>query len=391
MERRFNRYDGGKRTGSRFFAGRVRACGMAAVLFFVCLLTAGKTEARQEEEGRSQVRYSETAWDFGKINELDGPVSHEFTFTNTSKTPFIIDFIAVSCGCTTPEYSKEPVLPGRTGKIKVTYDPAGRPGTFNRSIIVTSNNRKDQVRLYLKGEVEGKPRTPEDDFPVLLADGLRATSNTLLFGYMPRGKKKTQTVDIYNGGTKAVRVGAKVKNAEAAGWTSVSVSPEVLQPKGRGQITFTYDLSKADVWGLWAVPFAVTADGKEAGRPLTAYATVTEDFSGWNDRQRRETPRAHLSSQFHHFGGVDKDENLVYDVRITNGGVRDLIVRHIRTSDRSVTYSIGKTVLASGESTTLRIVMKALPRSGRMSESVTIILNEPARPMREIRLAANVR
>ena len=148
MERRFNRYDGGKRTGSRFFAGRVRACGMAAVLFFVCLLTAGKTEARQEEEGRSQVRYSETAWDFGKINELDGPVSHEFTFTNTSKTPFIIDFIAVSCGCTTPEYSKEPVLPGRTGKIKVTYDPAGRPGTFNRRIIDTSNNRMDQVRLY---------------------------------------------------------------------------------------------------------------------------------------------------------------------------------------------------------------------------------------------------
>ena len=82
----------------------------------------------------TQVEFAETQWDFGKIKEVDGVVSHTFTFKNVSTTPFIINFVSVSCGCTSPEYSKEPVMPGKTGQITIHYDPAGRPGFFRISL-----------------------------------------------------------------------------------------------------------------------------------------------------------------------------------------------------------------------------------------------------------------
>jgi hypothetical protein len=90
---------------------------------------------------------------FGNIPE--GPeVKYDFIFTNTGKEPLIISDVHASCGCTTPVWPREPILPGAKSKITAVYNTKGRPGTFNKSITIKSNGKTAEKMLIIKGTVE---------------------------------------------------------------------------------------------------------------------------------------------------------------------------------------------------------------------------------------------
>jgi hypothetical protein len=94
-------------------------------------------------------------FDFGKIKQ-GTPVTHEFKFTNTGKVPMIITNVQASCGCTTPDSSKEPIPAGGKGFIKATYNAAS-VGAFNKAVTVTANIPNGSVQLFIKGEVTTTP------------------------------------------------------------------------------------------------------------------------------------------------------------------------------------------------------------------------------------------
>ncbi|MDR1090696.1 MAG: DUF1573 domain-containing protein [Prevotella sp.] len=100
-----------------------------------------------------EAKFAKEVHDFGKVEESAGTVSTEFTFKNVGKAPLIIQRVQASCGCTTPEYTNEPVLPGKTGTIKVTYSTTGRPGVFNKDATIFTNVPDTIYRVYIKGEV----------------------------------------------------------------------------------------------------------------------------------------------------------------------------------------------------------------------------------------------
>src|ERR1035437_4685405 len=79
----------------------------------------------------------------------------EFSFINKGKSPLILSNVQASCGCTVPEWPKEPILPGKTGSIKVKYN-TNNPGAFNKSITVKSNAINPTVILQIKGNVTPK-------------------------------------------------------------------------------------------------------------------------------------------------------------------------------------------------------------------------------------------
>ncbi|MBK1441507.1 DUF1573 domain-containing protein [Parapedobacter sp. ISTM3] len=93
------------------------------------------------------------AYDFGKIKEGE-KVEHEFKFTNTGTSPLIISNVQASCGCTTPEYSKNPIAPGDEGMVKVVFNSAGQLGKQHKVVTVMSNASSPNTLLHLRGEVE---------------------------------------------------------------------------------------------------------------------------------------------------------------------------------------------------------------------------------------------
>lgn len=101
----------------------------------------------------AEIEFEKETHDFGTIPQ-GTPASYTFVVKNTGKTPLIITNVAASCGCTTPEWTREPINPGGKGFVKATYNAASA-GAFTKTATVTSNaSKKSTVVLYLKGEVK---------------------------------------------------------------------------------------------------------------------------------------------------------------------------------------------------------------------------------------------
>lgn len=100
---------------------------------------------------KAAIEWSFMEYDFGQI-ERQKPASIEFVFKNPSMIPLMVVDVKSSCGCTVPDYPKEPIPPGGEGKIIVTFD-AKLSGYFNKTITVTTNAATGVSHLYIKGEV----------------------------------------------------------------------------------------------------------------------------------------------------------------------------------------------------------------------------------------------
>jgi len=99
------------------------------------------------------VQVENDTYTFGEAKEGE-KVTHEYAFTNTGKTPLIISSVNASCGCTTPNYPKQPIKPGETAKIEVVFDTKNQPGMHHKVITMTSNAHPTQTIFHLKGEVK---------------------------------------------------------------------------------------------------------------------------------------------------------------------------------------------------------------------------------------------
>ena len=99
------------------------------------------------------ITFEEVKYDFGSV-VAGGIVDHTFKFKNTGTAPLIISNIGVSCGCTTPEWTKAPVLPGKTGTIAAHFNSTGKMGMQNKVLTIESNAAAGSTTVALVGEVK---------------------------------------------------------------------------------------------------------------------------------------------------------------------------------------------------------------------------------------------
>lgn len=102
--------------------------------------------------------FKESVYDFGVIKEEKGPVKHTFEFVNTGDSPLIVIDAVASCGCTRPSFTAKPVKPGKKGKVEVTFSPAGRRGTFRKTIKVKTNAVEKITSIVITGSIIPKER-----------------------------------------------------------------------------------------------------------------------------------------------------------------------------------------------------------------------------------------
>lgn len=96
--------------------------------------------------------FTETEFDFGKVDAGE-KVEHVYKFTNTGNEPLIISNAKGSCGCTVPDWPREPIAVGGTGEIKVVFDSKNKKGQRNQKVTITANTDPPQTFIYMKGEV----------------------------------------------------------------------------------------------------------------------------------------------------------------------------------------------------------------------------------------------
>lgn len=112
------------------------------------------TETVTANENAAVMSFKETEYDFGTIKQ-GKVVDHTFMFTNTGKTPLIIESASASCGCTVPEWTKTPVAPGEQGEVKVQFNSTGKMGQQAPMVTIRANTEPNIIRVTMKGTVEG--------------------------------------------------------------------------------------------------------------------------------------------------------------------------------------------------------------------------------------------
>ena len=104
----------------------------------------------------TSMEFGESTFDFGTVDEGE-KVSHTYAFINTGKEPLIISNAKGSCGCTVPQWPKEPIAPGAKGEVTVEFNSKNKKGKRNQKVTLTSNTEPAQTFIYLTGEVTPDP------------------------------------------------------------------------------------------------------------------------------------------------------------------------------------------------------------------------------------------
>lgn len=359
----------------------VEANGSAPVVSSTPILLA------QAANKTTKVIFDHSTWDFGSINEVDGDVSHTFSFKNEGSIPYIINSVGVSCGCTTPKFTKEPVLPGKSGQIEITFDPINRPGPFEKTISILSNDARGSMTLTIKGNVVGRPRTIKDDYPYALGAGVRVVATNQVIGNVQHGKTTTHTIGVANNSDKPVQI--SVVHIAMPDYVKVKAENGTLLPGQRSTIVVEM-APGVDVWGKKRIAFALLINGMRDPQVMEITTTVVENFGSLTASQRKAAPIADYSSFFYHFSNQPAGKTLTRQFTLSNSGTDPLIIRDLDPSDGIVKVKSDKTSIASGDTATITISVDTEGIEGRLSESVVVITNDPTRPAREIRIMATM-
>ena len=139
------------------------------LLIGILVMAAGLVKAQDGKKTATngpEIQFEQLSHDFGNV-EYGGKCEVEFKFTNTGNEPLIIQKPKTSCGCTASSWPKEPILPGASDAIVVTYKTTTKVGNFSKSVTVTSNALVNStVVLRIKGAIMDQPveALPEKEF-----------------------------------------------------------------------------------------------------------------------------------------------------------------------------------------------------------------------------------
>lgn len=239
------------------------------IFIFVLILLSFNTRSFSQDSVEKGLFVDKKVHDFGKILEKNGKVSHTFIFTNTTKLPIIINGTHSGCGCTSSEYAKEPIKPGKTGEVTVTYNPAHRPGFFSKEIVVYFNNGKEFTRIWIKGSVTPFLHPVEEDHPYNFGRGLYCSLKVLPFGTVAKGESKTIKMFYANDTDKEMALTFIVEGNHS---NITFANPGKLAPKERGSLDFKYTSSSKQT-GSQIFNVYPYVNGKKLSNPIVVRVT----------------------------------------------------------------------------------------------------------------------
>lgn len=130
---------------------------LGVLLTVFALVFAFSANAQEQSQSGAEITFKEKSIDFGDITQGD-KVEHTFELTNTGSAPLIISNVAATCGCTVPSWPKEPIAPGKTSEIKVSFNSAGKMGKQNSVVRIYSNASEPIEKVSLISNVLPKTK-----------------------------------------------------------------------------------------------------------------------------------------------------------------------------------------------------------------------------------------
>lgn len=332
------------------------------------------------------IQFENRLHDFGEIKEENKEAGCVFTFKNTGNAPLVIQRVNASCGCTTPDFTKEPVVPGGTGSIKVSFDAVGRPGEFQKTITVYSNDPNNpQVILTIMGNVIPKGGINiEQSYPKNVG-GLRFDKTQVSILDAKTGSIRTEKINIINTTSKTIKL--SFRNVPTH--IRAVASDTELKPGKKGSITIDYLASQAKDYGRREDAFILLLNNSTR-QSIQVSAFITEDFSKLTEEQLEKAPKGTLSTTRLNLGSMKKKEQKTQYVTLTNSGKTALLIRKIVPEYDGLKVTPEKTSVPAGQSVRLKVDFNAGSFSGNVVQRATIFTNDPNNSQIRLYVTTNV-
>lgn len=313
---------------------------------------------------------------FGDIKLKSGPVSCTFTITNKSNKPTVIYNVVTSCGCTDAQWTKEPIMPGKKGKISVTYSNDEGPYPFDKTLTVYVSDVKKPILLKVRGVCVEKPKPLKESYPIAFGPlGMRDTQYQC--GNLEQGEKRSESVLVANTSSKPI----SISFTNVSEFLNISVSPNPIPAGSTAEMSFSVTASRK-LWGknhYYATP---VIDGKTYGNEvIDIWSFTKENFGNISDKDKSDGPRPKFTESTFQAGKIKKGTVVHAKFTFENVGKKPFGVYKIDIDAKKWKHSnIPATKPGATTTFTVDIDTSNMP-SGEMLTIITLTTNSPLRPI----------
>lgn len=340
---------------------------------------------------QAMAQWNKTVHDFGLFHESDGDQTINFVVTNTGDSAMVFLRVQSTCGCTVAKYPTDPILPGKSSNIEVTYSPTGRPGPFEKAVWVYTNTKPNRTRLVIKGSVIGNSESVKRYYPVAAGD-LQFTALTLPLGETKKGLMPSTSTTAYNTGNDTIVLSFDNNTSHI----TYDAIPDTIPPGQISTTTFFFDSNRTPVWGInddYITIIATPLHSNYAASKIKVniIANVVEDFSSITDDQRSKSPVCAVAPDKLMLPNLKTGELAYTELKVTNTGKSNMMIRRVMALDKALTTKSDKTLLKPGEEARVSIRVNPSKIEGKILNSqVTVITNDPVNPHITVRVVGEI-
>lgn len=317
-----------------------------------------------------------TVHNFGEIQLKSGPVSCTFTITNTSDKPAVIYNVVSTCGCTDVQWTREPLMPGKKGKISVTYSNDEGPYPFDKTLTVYISDTKKPVLLKVRGVCIEKPKPLEESYPVAIGPlGLKKTEYQC--GNLEQGEKRSDAAMVANLSDKPITVSF----ADISEHLDISVTPNPIPARSTAEMSFSVTACRK-LWGknhYLATP--VIDDKTFSGSVIDITAFTKENFDKVSELDKSIGPRPMFKESTFEAGMVKQGDKVQAKFTFQNAGKKPFGVYKVDIDAAKWAHSAIPSTQPGGWTTFTVDIDTSNMAKGEMLAIVTLTTNSPLRPI----------
>lgn len=326
----------------------------------------------------SEIKWLATEYNFGVIHEASGNATGSVKFVNLGPESTYVSRVRPSCGCTGASYPHRMIEPGDTAEISFTYNPTGRPGSFDKTvkIYIGKDNNLTTIRIF--GTVIGEASTLARHFPVECGR-LRLESTLLGVGEIKRGSSRHMFMSVYNSDSDTLSP-RLVSSSKAL---SVDLSPKAIPPGETG--AFSFYLRTADEKLDGPVSYSVAISPDKNSSPcdtVTVTATIIADTERMSPEEIENAPRAYLLPEFVDAGEIS-GAYVNFEIEVLNEGKSPMKVKRVYCRDGSMEFAKLPTKVKVGKKEAIKARLDITKLSvGPFRMNVEVITDDPLHPVR---------
>ena len=373
-------------TSCRKAADNCKVMKRNIIHMLLCLImpVMGAQAASAQEKVGGIAEFDRTVHDFGDVMLSDGPLSCTFNVKNISQKPMLIHSVVTSCGCTDVKWTREPVMPGKSGSISAVYTNDEGPYPFDKSLTVYISGIGKPVILRLRGISHEKQLSLEEMYPVRFGS-LAFRTAEMKCGNIEQGESRSDEATVANLSSSPVTVGFTNVSPNL----TVKVTPNPVPARSTARLQFSVK-SDRSLWGknwYYATPtvngrtYTATENGKETVSRLGIYAFTKENFASMTGEERENASRPMFDSSSYTFGKIKAGTPVDATFTFKNIGKADF--RVFKTDVDAESYSVGEIpVVKCGYEGCFKVHLDTagMP-AGETLVIVTLTTNSPSRPI----------